>query len=40
MLLMAENHRTESVWKAMMAAPEVQRGLEAAQFTRNEGVDG
>lgn len=40
MLLMAENHRTESVWKAMMAAPEVQRGLAAAQFTRNETLDG
>ncbi|HXN50234.1 MAG TPA: glucoamylase family protein [Bryobacteraceae bacterium] len=40
MLLMAENHRTGSVWKAMMAAPEVQRGLAAARFTKSKGLDG
>lgn len=40
MLLMAENHRTGPVWKAMLAAPEVQRGLATAGFTRNEGLDG
>lgn len=32
MMLMAENHRSGSVWKAMMAAPEVQRGFAAAGF--------
>ncbi len=34
-LLMAENHRSEAVWKAMMPAPEVQRGIAAARFTRS-----
>ena len=38
MLLMAENHRTGSVWKAMMAAPELQRGLAAAKFTKSQGL--
>jgi hypothetical protein len=32
MLLMAENLRSESLWAAMMAAPEVQRGFRAAGF--------
>lgn len=32
MLLMAENLRTESVWKTMMAAPETERGFRAAGF--------
>jgi hypothetical protein len=36
MLLMAENLRSQSVWKAMMPAPEVQRGLAAARFNRYE----
>jgi hypothetical protein len=34
MLLMAENYRTQSVWAAMMSAPEVKRGFDAARFTR------
>jgi hypothetical protein len=34
MLLMAENRRSQSVWNAMMSAPEAQRGLAAARFTR------
>jgi hypothetical protein len=29
MLIMAENSRTGSVWKAMMATPEVTRGMDA-----------
>jgi hypothetical protein len=32
MLLAAENLRTQSVWAAMMRAPEVQRGFAAAEF--------
>jgi hypothetical protein len=32
MLLMVENLRTQSVWSAMMEAPEVRRGLRAAGF--------
>jgi hypothetical protein len=32
MMLMAENLRTQSVWRAMMSAPEIQRGFEAAAF--------
>jgi hypothetical protein len=32
MLLMAENLRTQSVWTAMMRAPEIQRGFAAADF--------
>ncbi|MEJ7606515.1 MAG: glucoamylase family protein [Bryobacteraceae bacterium] len=32
MLLMAENQRTESVWKSMMDAPEVKRGLRMTAF--------
>jgi len=32
MLMMAENLRTGSVWNAMMAAPEIRRGLQAASF--------
>ena len=34
MLMMAENYRSESVWRAMMAAPEVRRGFAAAGFRR------
>ncbi len=37
MLLMAENYRRQSVWRAMMAAPEVRRGFEAARFVRIAG---
>lgn len=33
MLVMAENLRTELVWKTFMRAPEVQRGLHLAGFT-------
>jgi hypothetical protein len=32
-LLMAENLRTQSIWSAMMRAPEVQRGFTAAGFS-------
>ena len=32
MLMMAENLRTESVWKEMSNAPEVRRGLQSAGF--------
>jgi hypothetical protein len=38
MLLMAENYRWESVWKAMMSAPEVRRGLAAARFSTADSV--
>ncbi len=31
-LLMAENYRSQSVWSAMMSAPEIERGLAAARF--------
>ncbi len=34
MMMMAENYRCQSVWQAMMAAPEVRRGLEAARFAK------
>ncbi|HVX66429.1 MAG TPA: glucoamylase family protein [Bryobacteraceae bacterium] len=34
MLLMAENYQRQSVWRAMMAAPEVRRGFDAARFIR------
>jgi hypothetical protein len=30
MLTMAENHRTGSVWEAMMSTPEAQRGMQVA----------
>jgi hypothetical protein len=32
MLLMAENLRTEAVWRAVMSTPEAKRGLEVAGF--------
>ena len=32
-LLMAENLRSQSVWSAMMKAPEVRRGFDAAGFS-------
>ena len=32
MLLMAENLRSETPWREMMSAPEVQRGFKAAGF--------
>lgn len=32
-LLMAENHRTQNVWRRFMRSPEIQRGLKAAGFT-------
>jgi hypothetical protein len=32
-LLMAENYRTQSVWRVFMRSPEIQRGLQAAGFT-------
>ena len=32
-LLMAENYRTQSVWRVFMSIPEIQRGLQAAGFT-------
>jgi len=32
MLMMSENLRTGSVWKSMMAAPEVRRGFQSAGF--------
>ena len=35
-LLMAENYRSQAVWKAMMPALEVKRGIEAAQFKKTE----
>ncbi len=38
MLLMAENFRTESPWRAMMQAPEVKRGFEAAAFRNYQFV--
>ena len=31
-LLMVENLRSESIWSAIMQAPEVQRGFRAAGF--------
>lgn len=31
-LLMAENHRSEHVWRVFMKAPEIQRGLNRAGF--------
>lgn len=31
-LIMAENHRTGSVWKRLMKSPEIQRGLRRAGF--------
>ena len=33
MMMMAENYRSQSPWNAMMSAPEVKRGFEAAEFT-------
>jgi hypothetical protein len=33
-LIMIENYRTGRVWKTFMKAPEVQRGLKAADFRR------
>jgi hypothetical protein len=32
MMMMAENLRAEGVWKQMMGAPEVRRGMELAGF--------
>ncbi len=32
LLLMAENHRSGLIWRACMAAPEIQRGLKLARF--------
>jgi len=32
-LLMVENYRTQSVWRRLLRAPEVRRGLAAAGFT-------
>ena len=32
MLLMTENLRTESVWKAVMSTPEAMRGFKTAGF--------
>ena len=33
MLLMAENHRSQSIWTSIMSAPEFERGLAAARFS-------
>jgi hypothetical protein len=33
MLLMAENHRSQSIWTSMMSSPEFERGLAAARFS-------
>jgi hypothetical protein len=33
-LLMGENHRSQSVWQTFMGNPEIQRGLEAAGFKK------
>jgi hypothetical protein len=38
MMLMAEKFRTESVWRGVMAAPEIQRGLEMAVVLPNYAV--
>jgi hypothetical protein len=32
-LLMAENYRSQNVWRLFMRSPEIQRGLQAAGFT-------
>lgn len=32
-LLMAENYRTQSVWRIFMSSPEIQQGLQASGFT-------
>jgi len=32
-LLMAENYRSQNVWRLFMRSPEIQRGLQAACFT-------
>lgn len=34
MLLMAENQRTQAVWKAIMATPEAERGFQLAGLSR------
>ena len=33
-LLMVENYRSQSVWRRFMRIPEIQRGLQAAGFTK------
>jgi len=32
-LLMAENHRSELIWKVMKRSPHIRRGLRRAGFT-------
>jgi hypothetical protein len=32
-VLMAENYRSQNVWRVFMRSPEIQRGLQAAGFT-------